>query len=403
MRFVRVRRQLVSHPIEDLDAAVGAALDPLGPPPAGEVAITVGSRGIDRLPDLVRACGTWLRDHGAASFVVPSMGSHNGATAAGQREMIETLGVTESATGVPVRAGMDCVEVGRVATGPVTLDRRAYEAAGVLVLNRIKLHTSLPGPLQSGLAKMLTVGLGKLTAAETFHAAPTAAMPDTLRAMAETVLATGKIWAGLAVLEDGHDRVAELHALPAAEILDREPALLDRHRRYFPRLPLDDLSVLVVDAIGKNFSGTGMDPNVIGRRGLRDLPDFETPRIEAIAALDLSPESHGNATGVGLADVITRRLRDAIDDEKTRLNVATSREPARGVIPPVLPDEEAVFARLRDCCGNRRWLVIPNTLRLDTLWASVDLADELAARDDCEVVSARVEIAFEAGRHRLPF
>ena len=292
-------------------------LDSLGlDPPGGDVAITAGSRGIDNLVAITKAAGDWLRQRGATPFLTPCMGSHNGATADGQRAMVESLGLTEEATGMEIRASMDVVKVGEVATGEVWMDRHAYESAGVLVLNRIKLHTCFSGPVQSGLTKMMVVGMGKIKSAETFHAAPTATMKEMLMEMGACVVDSGRIFAGLAILEDGFDRTAELHALPPEKILASEPDLLERHRHYFPTLPVDDLNVLVVDEIGKTYSGTGMDTNVIGYRGIIDYEDLEKPRIKTIAALNLAEASKGNAIGVGLADFTTRRLREAIDEEK---------------------------------------------------------------------------------------
>ncbi|MEM6330615.1 MAG: DUF2088 domain-containing protein [Planctomycetota bacterium] len=377
---------MASNPIADVAAAVRAQLDSLpSGPPVGEVAITAGSRGIANIAAILRACGEWLRERGATPFVVPAMGSHNGATAAGQRAMLEQLGMDAAALGMPVRSSMQTVTLGRLPAGAVTMDRTAHGSAGVLVVNRVKRHTSFGGPpfgghCESGLAKMMTVGLGKIEAARTFHAAPFAEKPGVLRAMADLVVGSGRIWAGLAILEDGHDQTAELHALPAAEIVRREPALLARHaERYFPRLPVDDLNVLVVEEIGKNYSGTGLDTNVIGRRGSLAAPDLPAPRIGAVAALSLSPESLGNAVGVGLCDVITRRLHDAIDFDKTRLNAQTAGEPGRAEPPLVLPSDDAVYAWLRQRHGEKRWMVIPNTLRLDTLRVSADLLSELGA------------------------
>ncbi|MEM1305820.1 MAG: hypothetical protein AAGG46_13040, partial [Planctomycetota bacterium] len=219
---------------------------------------------------------------------------------------------------------------------------------------------------------------GKIDGARTFHAAATSEKPRLLAAMAGQLLAAGKVWAGLAILEDGYDQTAELHAVLPSDLLPREFELLAHHaERYFPKLPFDDLNVLVVERIGKNFSGTGMDTNVIGRRGLADAPGPPTPSIGAIAALDLSPESCGNAIGVGLADVVTQRLADAMDRDKTLLNAKTAGGPAKGELPLVLPNDEAVFAWLRERHGEQRWAVIPNTLRLDRLRVSADLLDEL--------------------------
>jgi hypothetical protein len=283
------------------------------------------------------------------------------------------------------------------------MDRHAFESAGVLVLNRIKLHTCFSGPVESGLTKMMVVGMGKIPSAETFQSAPTPTMKNMLLEMGQVVLDSGKIWAGLAILEDGYDQTAELHAVAPAEFLTREPQLLARHREYFPRLPLDDINVLVVDAIGKTYSGTGMDTNVLGYRGVRDGEDLTSPRIHVIAALSLAAASHGNAIGVGLADFLTRRLRDAIDEQKTFLNAFTTGHMDRAKIPATFADDEELITTIARRYGDRRWLFIPNTLHLDTLYASQDLAEELASHPLCEVDQDGLELEFTTGRHRLPF
>ena len=220
MKLLRVRQKLVSNPIADIPAAVHAQLDGLRlDVPQGDVGITAGSRGIANIAAITRAAGDWLRDHGARPFLFPAMGSHNGGTAEGQRAMIESLGMTEEAMGMPIRASMDVVKLGTVSTGDVWMDRIAFESAGVLVLNRVKLHTCFAGPVQSGLTKMMVVGMGKTPSATTFHSAPTPQMKDMLLEMGQVVLDSGKIWAGLAILEDGYDQTAELHAVRPAEIL----------------------------------------------------------------------------------------------------------------------------------------------------------------------------------------
>jgi hypothetical protein len=404
MKFIRVRQKLVSSPIADVRAAVLAALDRLGlDVPQGEVAVTAGSRGIANYPAIMRAAGDWLRRHGARPFLFPAMGSHNGATAEGQRAMIESLGITEQAMNMPIRASMDAERIGTVSTGEVWMDRHAFHSAGVLVVNRIKLHTCFSGPVQSGLTKMMVVGMGKIRSAQTFHSAPTPQMKDMLLEMGRAVLGTGKIWAGLAILEDGYDQTAEIHALRPDEIERREPELLHRSRYYFPRLPLDEINVLVVDAIGKTYSGTGMDPNVIGYRGVRDFEDITKPFIRAIAALSMCDASQGNAIGVGLADFITRRLRDKIDERKTFVNVFTTGHMTRGKIPMTFESDEELFEKLAGRYGTERWLIVPNTLHLDTLYASEDLREELSAHPLCTVDPELVELAFRNGQHQLVF
>ena len=404
MNLFRVRQRLVSNPLSDVRAAVHAQLDSLGmTAPRGDVAVTAGSRGINNIPTILRAAGDWLRDHGARPFLFPAMGSHNGGTAEGQRAMIESLGMTEEATGMSIRASMDVVKLGTVSTGDVWMDRIAYESAGVLVVNRVKLHTCFAGPVQSGLTKMIVVGMGKTSSATTFHSAPTPQMKDMLLEMGQLLLDSGKIWAGLAILEDGYDQTAELHALRPGDILRREPGLLERHRHYFARLPLDRINVLVVDAIGKIYSGTGMDTNVIGYRGVRDGEDLITPVIRVIAALSLAPGSKGNAIGVGLADFITRRLRDAIDEQKTFINTFTTGHMGRAKIPVTFRDDEELVEMLTSRYGEDGWLWIPNTLHLETLYASEGLRDELAANLNCSFDQQRIELKFKSGHHLLQF
>jgi hypothetical protein len=228
-------------------------------------------------------------------------------------------------------------------------------------------------------------------------------MKDILVEMSQMVLDSGKIWAGLAILEDGYDQTAEVHAVRPADILHREPQLLERHRHYFPRLPLDRVNVLVVDAIGKTYSGTGMDTNVIGYRGVRDGEDLTSPVIRVIAALSLAEGSHGNAIGVGLADFITRRLRDAIDERKTFVNTFATGHMGRAKIPVTFRDDEELVHMLSTRYGNHGWLWIPNTLHLEALYASEDLRDELAANPICTVEPRPIELTFQIGRHQLHF
>jgi hypothetical protein len=404
VRLYRVRQKLVSNPLSDIETDVRRQLDGLHiDVPRGEVAVTAGSRGIAHIAEITRSVGKWLRDRGARPFVVPCMGSHNGATAEGQRRMIESLGITEKEMGMEIRSSMEVVTLGAVSTGDVYMDKHCYESSGVLVMNRVKLHTCFSGPVQSGLTKMMVVGMGKIRSAETFHRAPASNRRDMLVEMGDRILGSGKILAGLAILEDGFDETAEIHAIRPEEIPAREPQILERHRHYFPRLPLDAINVLVVDAIGKTYSGTGMDTNVIGYRGIRGFEDLESPRVNVIAALSLARESQGNAFGVGLADFITRRLRDAIDEEKTFINVFTTGDMERAKIPATLADDEAIVKRLTERYGARRWVFIPNTLHLGELYASEDLREELEAHPLCALDPAPVELSFREGHHELRY
>jgi len=243
--------------------------------------------------------------------------------------------------------------------------------------------------------------MGKIHSASTFHSAPTAQMKDMLLEMGALLVGSGKIFGGLAILEDGFDQTAELHAVAANDILSREASLLERHRHYFPALPCDDLQVLVVAEIGKTFSGSGMDTNVIGRRGINGYEDLDRPRIQVIAALSLSEASHGNAIGVGLADFITRSLRDAIDERKTFLNVYTTGEMRRMAIPCTLETDGEVVEKIRERFGDRGWMFIPNTLHLETLYCSEDIADELRMNPRCKVSETPAPVEFTQGKLTL--
>ncbi|MFN5078016.1 MAG: DUF2088 domain-containing protein, partial [Planctomyces sp.] len=399
MEFFKVHQDLVSRPLPDVRAEVFRQLSSLQlSVPAGDVAITVGSRGISSIPIIIKACGDWLKQQGARPFIVPAMGSHNGATAAGQQSMVESLGITEAAMEMPIRSSREVVRIGDVRTGPGFMDRYCYVAAAVLVVNRIQLHTCFSGPVQSGLTKMMVVGMGKIRSAQTFHSAGAVAMKDMLLEMGQFVLDSGRILAGLGILEDGFDQTAELHAIRPAEILQRERELLQHHRHYFPSLPVSDLNVLIVRSIGKTWSGTGMDTNVIGRRGIRDFEDLDRPRIRIIAALELSPSSQGNALGVGNADFITQRLRDAIDEHKTLINTLTTGDMDRAKIPATLASDEVLIRTIAERYGSSRWMLIPNTLHLDELLVSADLCDELSALPGCRVEPAAIPLQFHNGQ-----
>ena len=402
MDVFQVDQQLVSAPLQNIAHEVHRALDKMGKePPQGEVAITAGSRGISNLVAITKAAGDWLRTHGAKPFLVPAMGSHNGATAVGQQKMVESLGLTPATTGLEIRSSMDCVKLGTVDSGDVWMDRHCYESAGVLVLNRIKLHTCFSGPVQSGLSKMMVVGMGKIRSAETFHSARPDRMPRILEEMGSLLVQSGKIFAGLALLEDGFDATAEIHALSGENILKEEPALLQRHRHYFPSLPIDEFNVLIVDEIGKTFSGTGMDTNVIGRRGVHGFEDLTRPRINTIATLGLAPQAQGNALGVGLSDFITRRLRDSIDEKKTFINAFTTGDMQRMAIPCTLKDDEELIDKIRERFGNNRWMFIPNTLHLEKIFVSEDLAKELQGHPRCRVSPTPTPLSFSNGRLSL--
>jgi Lactate racemase N-terminal domain len=289
------------------------------------VAVGVGSRGIANLAAIVRATLDAIHDLGGQPFVVAAMGSHGGATAQGQRELLAEYGISEQALGVTVKTDMTAVQIGTNSWGePVFWDKNALEADAVVTVSRVKPHTDFRGRFESGIAKMLVIGLGKRDGASQHHRWGFRGLRDMLPETARVVLEKTPFVAGLAVLENAHEQTARVQVVDRAELLDVEPVLLEEARGLMARLPFDQLDLLIIGEIGKNYSGAGIDPNVVGRLLIEGQPDFETPKVTRICCLDLSPESHGNGTGVGIADLTTDRLLAAIDPVPFRMNNLTT-------------------------------------------------------------------------------
>ncbi|MFV9504153.1 MAG: lactate racemase domain-containing protein [Oscillochloridaceae bacterium umkhey_bin13] len=393
----RVRQHWDEQPLADLPAATVAALDQLGLvlPPGARVAVTAGSRGISGLVPITRAAIAWLRAHGAEPFVVPAMGSHGGATAEGQLQLLAGLGITETSLDCPIYSSMEVVDLGLARDGtPVFMDRLAAEADAVLVINRVKAHTSFDGPIASGLAKMCAVGLGKREGAAIFHRDGAAGMRNRLVPMARVIVERGRVLAGLAILEGAREQVVDLVALPPAEIGGPgEAALLERSRSLMARLTFDRLDVLVVDQIGKEISGTGMDTNVIGRRPEPGEPPPASPIIKVIVALDLTETSRGNANGMGLADLVTAQLVAKVDFHATYTNALTAGVVGlpKAALPMTLPSTRAAILAAIRSCGQPdptrvRLVRITNTLQLEELLVSAALLPEVAAQARLELI-----------------
>ena len=352
--------------------------------PGTEVAVTAGSRGIANISVILREVGAFFRHLGAAPFFVSAMGSHGGGTAAGQERVLRELGITEEEVGAPVRVTGEAVLVGEAQGGAAAwCDALACRAGAIFAVNRVKPHTAFRGEIESGLFKMLAVGLGKAKGAAEVHRAGPAGMERAIRGIAAVLLEKLPVVGGLAIIENGYDETAEIHALPSGE-MEREADLLKKAKALLPRLPVDELDLLIVDEMGKNISGTGMDVNVIGRWRIPGVEEPAAPRVKRLAVLDLTEESEGNANGIGLADVTTRRLVKKIDFPSTYLNVATTGFLLRGMIPVTMEnDREAVFFALNSLHledpGAARVIRIKNTLRLDEFWASPALEEELLA------------------------
>ncbi len=390
--------------IRDVHAAVHVALDasPVAPrlPEGGEIAIGVGSRGIARLPDLVRGTVDWFRARGTRPFIIPCMGSHGGATPRGQTGVLAELGVTEDSAGAPIRSSMDVCEVGRLADGmPVYMDALAHAADGIFVINRVKPHPTFSGVHESGLVKMLTIGLGKQRGADSCHVLGFGAFGAIMPAMSTLILERKKsILGGLATVENAYDQPCLIEAVPAEKILSRDAELLLYARSRMPAIPVDQADVLVVDYIGKNISGSGMDPNITGRHATNLKQGG--PAMAKVAVLDLTPQTGGNATGMGNADIITRRMHDAIDFAYTYPNVLTSTLLRVAFTPVVMPtDEMALKCAVKTCnAGNRdiRFIRIRDTLTLDRLLVSPAVAGELENRPGCSITGPAAPMRFDA-------
>ncbi len=355
--------------------------------PGDSVAVGVGSRGIHRIVDVVAGIVDALREAGAEPYVVPAMGSHGGATAEGQAETLAGLGISEASLGVPVRATMATVPLGPADDVDVAMDWNAAQADHVLIVNRLKSHTSFSGAVESGLAKMLAIGLGKQHGAEELHRLGPAQLERRIRAAARHICHQVPVLGGVALVEGlTKELVAVEFVEPDGIGGDREAELLLLAKSQEARLPVDRIDVLVVDVMGKEFSGTGMDTNVLGRRMVRSMPELATPRITHVVCCEVSAGSHGNAVGLGLADFVPERALAGYDPAVTYANTLTAGSQAvqRAKIPIVLADDvDAVSAAILTCevtdLSRLRLMRIRDTLHLDEVLVSEPLVEEASA------------------------
>ncbi len=387
--IARVRQSIPQPRVDDIPATVRRLILESRlrerVPAGGTIAVGVGSRGILAIKPVARAAVDTLKAMGYKPFIVAAMGSHGGATREGQRELLAGYGITPEELGVEVRSDMDAVVVGTSPIGlPIYFDRNAFGADGIVLLNRVKPHTDFRASHESGILKMLVIGLGKQQGAEQIHKLGLRGMKEVLPAVGRILVEKTRFALGLAILENAEDQPAEIVPLEPETIFDVEPGLLEKARQLMGRLPFDQIDVLVVGELGKNYSGAGMDPNVIGRLMVETQPDFERPVVTRLAVLDVSDESHGNIVGVGFADLTTDRLVSKLDPEPFRINVLTSCFLERARIPITLPTDEEVFRVAIQTCwrvdpSEARIVVIPNTLELNTLWASPALEADIQA------------------------
>ena len=388
----------------DLEGEVKRNLTDLCVPPqkmgGRRIGVTAGSRGIASLKEIVRAVCLWLREHNASPFVFPAMGSHGGATAEGQRHILASYGVTEQYVGAPILSSMETVCVGETAEGSkVYVDRNAWGADGIVVLNRVKPHTGFSGKIESGLLKMVAVGMGKQTGAEEVHKlARKLSYEEAIREISSAILATGKILGGIAIVENEWHQVCRIHGVRSLESGCEEEAILKVARTLTPQIPLRGFRLLIVDRLGKNIAGTGMDTKVIGR-GV-PVAQGEAPVIDLIYVRDLTPETEGNAVGVGFADIVHDRIHRKIDFEKTYVNARTSLNVSSVRLPMCFPSDRAALEFALECLATTRpeqqsivW--ISSTVDLNRLAISEPLTEAAAKLDGWQISPEAFEPQFD--------
>ncbi|MEK8129865.1 DUF362 domain-containing protein [Paenibacillus filicis] len=366
--------------------------------PGQRVAVAVGSRGVANLAELTRATIEAIQAAGGEPFIVPSMGSHGGATAEGQKDVLHHLGVTEEAMGAPILSSMEVVQIDQLPNGlPVYVDKYAYEADAIVVINRVKPHTAFRGRIESGMLKMIAIGLGKQKGAEACHQLGFKYMAENVPAMARIMIDKLPIVFGVALVENAYDETCIVEVLPAEKMEEREVHLLEVAKARLPKILFDQIDVLVIDYIGKNISGDGMDPNVTGRYPTPYA--HGGPDVSKMVVLDLTPETKGNANGVGTADFTTQRLVDKTNLAATYANGLTSTVCAPTKIATTLEnDYYAIKAAVKTCnildYTKCRLVRIQDTLHLGEIEISVNLLEEAQQHPDIEVISEPYELPF---------
>ncbi|MEF3303917.1 DUF362 domain-containing protein [Paenibacillus sp. GYB003] len=402
-QMVRIRQKFDGTKVDDY---IGALRRELSKPGAidsikkGErVAVAVGSRGVAHIAEFTRATIDAIKEAGAEPFIVPCMGSHGGATAEGQRDVLHHLGVTEEAMGAPILSSMEVVKIDEMANGlPVYVDKYAYEADAIVVINRVKPHTAFRGRIESGIMKMIAIGLGKQKGAEACHQLGFKYMAENVPAMANLMLNKLPIRFGVALVENAYDETCRVEVLPAAEIEAREEQLLIEAKSHLPKILFDQIDVLVIDYIGKNISGDGMDPNVTGRYPTPYA--HGGPDVSKMIVLDLTPETKGNANGVGTADFTTQRLVDKTDWPATYANGLTSTVCAPTKQATTLEnDYYAIKAAVKTCnildYTKCRLVRIRDTLHLGEIEISVNMLEEARRHPDIEILTEPYDLKFD--------
>ncbi len=413
-RMIEIEQKLYAKRVGDIDRAVRRAWDAAGIarklPRGGHIAITAGSRGIDNIAAITRALVGLAREAGGKPFILPAMGSHGGATPAGQTQVLASLGITPDSVGAPIRASMATTRLAATPSGlPVYAAREAVKADGAIVVNRIKQHTDFTGDHESGLVKMLAIGVGKRDGAVAMHSRLCASLREDVPPAAEIMIERLPVIGGIAILENGRHQTADIVGIASDEIMAKDKELLRRARRNAPGFPFDEIDLLVVDWIGKDVSGVGFDTRVIARHMVWGEPEFEGCRIRVIAALDVTPGSIGNALGVGIADLISERLASKIDWNMVRTNVLHTSFLNRAKLPITLPNDRellrAAFLAMGSPDSKKARIVrVADTLNVGRLWISEGLLPQARLNPRITILTAPTALAFDRSGHlrRLP-
>lgn len=372
--------------------------------PGGKVAIGVGSRGISHLSTIVRAVVDYWKSKGAHPFIFPAMGSHGAATAEGQADVLAHYGIHEATMGCPVISALDVVSLGKTAEGiEAFMDKHAYDSDGVMLVGRVKWHTDFAGKIESGLYKMMAIGLGKFAGAQQYHTfGYKIGLEAVIRSVGRQVLKSGKILGGLAILEDANHNTAQLTAVPVEDMERREEELQALVKSWMGRIPVRELDILIIDEIGKNISGAGMDTKVINRSiNCHYNPLSDAPQIHRIFLRDLSDLTYNNGVGLGMADIVTDRLVNRIDWKPTHINSLTASTPAAIRTPIHFPTDRECLERIWPTVGKFSvqdvtfgWM--RNTMELGVFAFSSNLLDEIRSNPMLEVVAGPVDLAFDA-------
>lgn len=405
--FYRIKQQFERPRLEQIEPAIQGELDKIRLAgkikPGDKVAITVGSRGIANLLVILRAIIAYVRNCGGEPLLLAGMGSHGGGTAAGQLELLESYHITEQSTGAAILACGASRRMGTTDSGlAVYALESVWQVDSILVVNRVKTHTSFKGELESGLVKELVVGLGGPAGARQFHSFGSPELARLLREIGAVLIRELPLAGGLAIVENGFEETAVIYGVEPEQMIDQDARLLAYSKTLMPRLPVERLDLLIVGEMGKNYSGTGVDTNIIGRIRIEGDPEPALPAIKRVGILDLSAASHGNAHGMGLADFTTRRLVEKVDRSKTYLNSLTSTFVIRSAIPMYFDTERELWEGALLSLGSPepgvlRAAIIPNTLFISELWVSAAVMGELRGQPGIAVLEQQALYFDEAG------